>query len=50
VLSCNLVIYCIRDHPNKIWTFIMFHRYKNIAKAIISSDYMDIQEVQEMCN
>jgi len=44
------LLLCIRGHPNKIRTSIMFHRYKKIAKAIISSDYMDIQEVQEMCN
>jgi hypothetical protein len=28
----------------------LFHRYRNLAQMIISSDYVDIEEIQEMCD
>jgi hypothetical protein len=28
----------------------LFHRYRNLAQTIISLDYIDIEEIQEMCD
>jgi hypothetical protein len=28
----------------------LFHRYKNLAQMIISSDNIDVEEIKEMCN